>query len=844
MKFNARTKVIIGFFLAICLIVGVVAVTYISVKKLLVSVESLSEPNEKLRNLNHLLAEIYQLDKSRSVFIESDTSGKIDYFDQIQARIKKVQSLSTDTSEIRQIKKIGHNVNELLVVYKGLEDVKKNLFDRNFSKEALTNIERKIRRKEELSRLQSLGKIRIGISNGVTTDTTSSPKTDSVERENGSKSISVVDKVEMEKLMAMLRTNLNRMEPNAPQVLSSSDSVLYAVRQIVSDITNEEQYLRSRLSMLEQELNNKNKELIINIQDIVTSLQNEALLVSKAENDSAYELTYHLSLLLGVLIIVGVIGSTGFIFSIVREIKKSETYQEKLSEAKMRSDNLAKTKQDFLASMSHEIRNPLHVIQGYNEALAKTSLKEEQNDYVRMIGFASGTLLGIVNDILDFSKLEAGKIEIERTSFNPNILLSNMQDFFEHKTAEKGLSLEFSLSIPEGKWMKGDQLRINQILNNLISNAIKFTEKGKITVSFQYFDVGKIALQVEDTGMGITPELQKNLFKEFNQGDSSISRKFGGTGLGLAIVKKLVDLQKGSISAESRDGGGTIIKVILPTELVEPLEKSHVDLEVDFKHPSLVGLKVLLVDDDEIGLKFSSIMMKALGAQVTTYEGGLDFKENFHEQDFDLAILDIQMPEIDGYQVLKMLRTYPRYRNLPIIAITANVFAEEKQKLDDEGFNCLILKPFNEQKLISTIDKILSGHLSGHHEPRPSEKERNIKQMAAYDLSEIKKFCMGDEELFKEIMEGFYTQTGLDLIQINKALDDGNYGKIQFIAHQLSSRLGQLKIADERKMAKNIEISLKEGIHRDIDQKVWALTEGLNHLLEDIAQKHGYSLVS
>ncbi|MEX0883239.1 MAG: ATP-binding protein, partial [Cyclobacteriaceae bacterium] len=769
--------------------------------------------------------------------------GKVDYFKNIQDRIHKVQSLSTDTSEIRQVKKIGHNINELLVVYKGLEDVKKNLFDRNFSKEALTNIERKIRRKEELSRLQSLGKIRIGISNGGSTDSTFLAKRDSVDRENGPRSLSVVDKVEMEKLMAMLRTNLNRMEPNAPQVLSSSDSVIYAVRQIVSDITNEEQYLRSRLSMLEQELNNKNKELIINIQDIVTSLQNEALLVSKAENDSAYELTYQLSLLLGVLIVVGVIGSTGFIFSIVREIKKSETYQEKLSEAKMRSDNLAKTKQDFLASMSHEIRNPLHVIQGYNEALAKTSLKEDQNEYVRMIRFASGTLLGIVNDILDFSKLEAGKIGIERTSFDPNILLNNIQNFFENKALEKGLSLEFSLSFPEGKWIKGDQLRINQILNNLISNAIKFTEKGKISVSFQYFDVGKIAMKVEDTGMGIAPELQKNLFKEFNQGDSSISRKFGGTGLGLAIVKKLIALQKGSISAEGREGGGTIIKVILPTELVEPLENKPVDLEVGLNHPSIKGLKILLVDDDEIGLKFSSIMMKSLGAAVTTYAGGLDFKENFSEQDFHLAILDIQMPEIDGYQVLKILRTYPRYRKLPIIAITANVFANEKQNLDDEGFNCLILKPFNEQKLVSNISKILSGHLPDNQILGVSEKERNIEQGAAYDLSEIKKFCMGDEGLFKEILEGFYTQTGLDLIQINKALDDGNYEKVQSIAHQLSSRLGQLKISDERKMAKNIEISLKQGIHKDIDQKVWTLTEALNLLLEDFAKKFGYSMV-
>lgn len=209
-------------------------------------------------------------------------------------------------------------------------------------------------------------------------------------------------KEDMDKIKGTLRLNLNRFNPVDDDMPVNSDSIIYTVRQMVLDINNEEQYLRSRLSELEQELNEKNRELIMNIQSVVTSLQNESLLRSKAENDSAYELTYKLSILLGVLIAVGVVGSSGFIYSIIREIKKAEAYQEKLAEAKRRSDNLAKTKQDFLASMSHEIRNPLHVIQGYNEALLKTNLGEAQTEYVRMIQFASGTLLGIVNDILDF----------------------------------------------------------------------------------------------------------------------------------------------------------------------------------------------------------------------------------------------------------------------------------------------------------------------------------------------------------------------------------------------------------------------------------------------------------
>lgn len=451
MRFNTRIKVISGFFLVSSLIVGAGVITFYSVDQLLESVESLSEPNQKLRNLNKLLADIYQLDKSRSVISEEDSTENVNYYRQIQQEIRKLEAMVADSAEMNQVKRIDYSVNELMVVYKGLEDVKKNLYNRNFSKEALNNIERKIKRKEELSRLQSLGKIRIGINpaNGLNSSPAEA-KSDSTENEGiSSESLAAGGKQDMEKILAMLRLNLNRVNPENAQPLFGSDSIIYTVRQMVLDINNEEQFLRSRLRELEQDLNEKNRALIINIQDIVTSLQNEALLKSKAENESAYTLTYNLSFLLGILIVVGVIGSSGFIFSIVREIKKSETYQEKLAEAKKKSDNLARIKQDFLARMSHEIRNPLHVIQGYNEAISKTSLNQQQQEYVKMIHFASGTLLGIVNDILDFSKLEAGKIKIEKGIIDPVPFLKTYIPFFVKKHWIRGSLWNFPFYYPK-----------------------------------------------------------------------------------------------------------------------------------------------------------------------------------------------------------------------------------------------------------------------------------------------------------------------------------------------------------------------------------------------------------
>ncbi|AEL26560.1 ATP-binding protein [Cyclobacterium marinum] len=849
MRFNARIMVILGFFLGICLIVGVGAITYFSVTKLLASVESLSEPNEKLRNLNQLLADIYQLDKSRSVFVEEDTSHNLDYYNQIQNEIKKLEAIVTDSTELKKLKGISYSVNELMVVYKGLEDVKRSLYNRNFSNEALYNIERKIKRKEELSRLQNLGKIRIGIDPSALKEqnqSTDKPPKSLNKEVTSSGTLAGDGKEDMDKIKGTLRLNLNRFNPVDDDMPVNSDSIIYTVRQMVLDINNEEQYLRSRLSELEQELNEKNRELIMNIQSVVTSLQNESLLRSKAENDSAYELTYKLSILLGVLIAVGVVGSSGFIYSIIREIKKAEAYQEKLAEAKRRSDNLAKTKQDFLASMSHEIRNPLHVIQGYNEALLKTNLGEAQTEYVRMIQFASGTLLGIVNDILDFSKLEAGKIKIEKAIIDPDSFFKDIHSFFKQKAIDNGLSLEFSVLLPKNKYLLGDDLRINQIMNNLLSNAVKFTEKGEVSVRVFMDTTDNLVLEVSDTGMGMEESLQANLFKEFSQGDATISRKYGGTGLGLAIVKKLVDLQKGKIAVASKTGVGTKITVSIPATLLDKKEENIVP-EVD---STVVGnLKVLLVDDDEMGLKFTNLLFNGLGAEVVAYTGGIEFMNNFVEEDFDLVLLDIQMPEIDGYQVFKALRSREKYRQVPIVAMTANVFTKDRESMINEGFNGVLLKPFNEAELVKIIvdfvkpqkeDVLLSS--SERLSPSPSGETEDDFTTSDYNLVDIRKFCMGDEALFKEVVEGFYTQTGLDLIMMNKACDEEDYETIRSIAHQLSSRLGQIQFKF-KDLAKEIEVDLKRNKTQDIQEKVWALTEKINTLLEDLAVKFGYELV-
>lgn len=824
MKFNARAKVYAGFILAVTLIIGVSIITYVSVKNLLDSVQVLSEPNERLIEYNQLLSEVYKLDRPEladpSEMAQLDST---DHLAKIQKRLTNLERNSQDPIEIYKLNGIAYNIEELLEVQKNLEDVKQSLTSRDFSKEALENLERNIRRQQEKRNLQNLERIRsrINPASEYLGLNRLDPLSQSIIERN--------EELDMEKVLDYLESNLGSKDNELEKGSPTSDSLLIALRKYMIDLTSEERQLRSRLSYLEQQLTAKNRELIIYVQDIITSLQNEALRQSRAENESAYALTFRLSIFLAILTLLGVTGSAAFIFAITKEIKKAEVYNNKLEEAKRKSDNLAKAKQEFLANMSHEIRNPLHVIQGYQEALAKTALTAEQREFLYKSEFASETLLGVVNDILDFSKLEAGKIHIESKPFEPKGLFRNCAALFENKAKEKGLDLILIDELPSDQWLIGDALRVNQIMNNLISNAIKFTASGSITVKIKFINGEGLRIQITDTGMGMSKEVKEGVFSAFNQGDTAITRKFGGTGLGLTIVKKLTQLMGGQIELDSVEGEGTTFTLVIPSQLTEPQEREvKPDVEVVY---SLQDAKILLIDDDPIVLNFTKLLLKSLEANVTAFLGGVDFRDNFKDTPFDLAMVDIQMPEVSGFDVLRMLKNHPDFENSPVVALTANVFAKEQNDLIDKGFDGIVLKPFKERELMEQI----SSFIQVKKEISAKNKESNpVVVPKSYDLSTIRKFAMDDEELLEELVGDFYTQTINDLRDLMENLQAKDYKRLREITHQLSSRLGQFHI-QSGKLAKEAEVRIKDG-HTDemTDKLISELYRETNDVLEAI----------
>lgn len=816
-----KGKIFTGFSLLLFLVLAAVYVIIQIASQLTPPDANVSQSVTKLSIVSNMLSTLIDADGQARAYI---TTGQKKYLNQYKILENDIRYL---TDSLKNLSIDHYEQYNRMAVVDSLLDMKKTALDSYFKLKPAGSSA--IISSERLQNIVDHFSDTIGVSSKILPPPPETNETEIITNEPEKR----------ENLLKRLWTNITGKQTKTDSIINAinvniQQDTLHTYTRLndsTIDLIRAQLLIMSEEERIERQLSIERELLLLRTdQNILDEIRNVLLLFEKEEINRAIAGAEHSSTVLKKLwntaLIAAIIGIlTILIFTILiwKDLARSSFYRKKLEEARALAEKLLKVKELFLANMSHEIRTPITSIIGFSEQLSATRLSNTQSKYLRYINSSSEHLLKLIDDLLDFSRIESGKLNLQERHFYPSNLIHDAFETMYPRTRLKGLEARLIIDIDPDLTAIGDDLRIRQILFNLLNNSIKFTSAGKVTVKAHTETNGGIVtlfMEVADTGIGIHIEKQQEIFNEFIQVDAGITRKYGGSGLGLAISKKLTEMMKGQIVLSSTPDEGTTVSVTIPLQIYTGMVKIPAETENKMVH-DLSGFRILIAEDDETTRLLITEILLETAAKVTETDNGLTAWNVFNETegDFDLVITDIQMPGLSGPELTKKIHQWSEENETnacPILGLTAHATEDDISRFRESGMNEILLKPFKQRSFLNNIMQLLETDNAGFKKNKLETSDETP------DLSVFNQFANNDPVALKKIIislaDGLRdTSQALDIASKEK-----DYTKISLLAHRILPNLRNLKAKNtvvrllELQNIKNSEHPVKEKTEKTI----------------------------
>jgi signal transduction histidine kinase/DNA-binding response OmpR family regulator len=787
-----KGKIILLFILALVALFAIGFIGRIGLQQMIASIEEASEPNEKIEVLDDILQGLSEAESSVRAFIITRDPQTLGPFKQsaatIETQIQHLKKITEIDFQRRRLERLDTLIGKKYATLTELINVRRDE-DGNVLKKVIADID-KLKTEAEVE-----------------------------EQENASRTQQNDPNV-FERLFGEepAQEDSAEMEPS----ISSTQ-----LNEAISRINEQESLTSAQLVARELRLTKRDNAIMIHIREVMEEIEQAEIQLSSSRTERVKEASEKTINTITTTLVITLILFAFLLSIIFNDISRSRKNREQLKLAKERAEKLARVKEEFLSNMSHEIRTPLNAIIGFTEQLEQSSLTGQQNKHLTRIKSSGDHLLRLINDILDYAKMESGRMELEQTGFKPEREVEEIFDLFESAAEKKGirLSMEIEKSVPEV--VLGDSVRFRQVLINLVNNSLKFTSEGGIHILLDTEKTQEdnriiLKLSVEDTGIGIPEDKLETIFDDFSQADTSTARKYGGSGLGLSIVNKIVKLHQGEVKVTSELDKGTRFDVTMTY-----LTGTEADLpqRAQTEERKIGALKILVVDDQHYNLELLQAIFENWNVTNDLCENGEEALKMLGENSYDLVLLDIQMPGINGFEVARQFRdTEPTGNHTPIIALTAGTSDEDKAKAKEAGMDLFLSKPFTQdtlrQTILQAIGKPVTNSQKSDNDPKPN-------------LEGLLELANGDMEFVSNMLTIFRNNFDADLQEMLQASREKNQQKVRSLAHKMVPPCGHLGFSQM--------VGLLRKIEKEADQE--SFTASLSEHISE-AEKRSSGIIS